>query len=90
MFGIKTKEMMIINPYPYGWKASLSPCYLFRKNSKASEGYNLYRDKHFHTNFGNKIERIALNDKTLDFLKANVSKCNRSADDFDDMFPKSN
>lgn len=88
MFGIKTTEIMIINPYPYGWKASLSPCYLFRKNSISSEGYNFYRDKHFHTNFGIKIEKIVLGDKVLEFLKTNFDKCGRSADDFDDMFPK--
>jgi hypothetical protein len=88
MFGIKTNEIMIVNPYPYGWKASLSPCYLFRKNGRSSEGYNFYRDKHFHTNFGNKIEKITLEDKTIEFLKTNFNKCDRSADDFDNMFPK--
>jgi hypothetical protein len=78
LFGIRTTAKMLINPYPYGNKASDSPCFEFEVNKKC---YTYYNQTHFRLNFGEKIEKIDLN-KIAD-IEARIKEYSNFVDDFE-------
>lgn len=70
MFGIRTRGSMLINPYPYGRQAFLSPCFEFEPDSPI---YSSYEQTHFQTQLAGKVEEF---DTSL------IDKLEKLLDDF--------
>lgn len=81
-FGICASAGMLINPYPYGRQAYESPCFELHSGSAA---YNFYRQAHFQTQFGGKIESLELNDGTIKNLEDQLQDFARRVEKFESL-----
>ena len=74
---------MMTHPYPYGRQAYESPCFELEHGKSA---YNFYRQAHFQTQFGGKIERIDLNKDAISKLEENLSGFADKVKDFESSY----
>ncbi|MBU4502922.1 MAG: hypothetical protein KKA79_10085 [Nanoarchaeota archaeon] len=86
-FGILAKDRMLLNPYPYGRQAYESPCFEFDRQTPA---YNLYRQAHFQTQFGGKIERFELSEESISRLEGQIDEFSRKVEEFESSFKPMN
>jgi hypothetical protein len=83
LFGICTTKKMLINPYPYGRQAYESPCFEFESKTPA---FNIYKQSHFQTQFGGKIEKLDLQDSLIDQMNALLDDFSLKTKDYESLF----
>jgi hypothetical protein len=70
IFGIKTKNRMLINPYPYKSQAMTSPCFELISEKRL---YDCYSEKHFGAWDSAVCERISNYDTVISTLENNLN-----------------